>query len=59
VSLQYFRDAESERIERRLRLDGDLTDEQRMRMADIAERTPVTLTLKRGLTIATELLPIT
>lgn len=59
VSLQYFRDGENERIERKLRLDGDLTEEQRMRMADIAERTPVTLTLKQGLTIATELLPIT
>ncbi|HUJ47318.1 MAG TPA: OsmC family protein [Rhizomicrobium sp.] len=57
VSLRYFREGDSERIERKLRLDGPLTDEQRKRMADIAERTPVTLTLKRGLPITTELEP--
>jgi len=57
VSLRYFREGDSERIERRLRLDGNLTEEQRNRMADIAERTPVTLTLKRGLSIVTELVP--
>ena len=55
VSLRYIREGDSERIERKLRLDGNLTEEQRLRMADIAERTPVTLTLKRGLTITTEL----
>ena len=45
----------SERIERTLKLEGDLTDEQRARIADIAERTPVTLTLKKGLPITTTL----
>ncbi|HEV2650956.1 MAG TPA: OsmC family protein [Rhizomicrobium sp.] len=45
-----------ERIERTLKLEGDLTDEQRARIADIAERTPVTLTLKKGLAITTTLL---
>ncbi|MGH9550663.1 MAG: OsmC family protein [Terriglobales bacterium] len=58
VDVQYMRDGESERIERKLKLDGDLTEEQRKRMADIAERTPVTLTLKRGLPITTELEPV-
>ena len=57
VDLQYLREGESERIHRKLRLDANLTDEQRARMADIAERTPVTLTLKRGLPITTELEP--
>jgi len=55
VELNYSRTGPDERIERRLTLDGALTKDQRTRMADIAERTPVTLTLKRGLPIHTEL----
>jgi putative redox protein len=42
-------------IDRVLRLSGTLTDEQRNRLADIAERTPVTLTLKTGVEIRTRL----
>jgi putative redox protein len=42
-------------IERVLTLDGELSEEQRARLADIAERTPVTLTLKNGATIHTRL----
>ncbi len=38
-----------------LHLTGDLDADQRVRMADIAERTPVTLTLKAGADIATSL----
>jgi putative redox protein len=41
------------RITRRLRLEGDLDEAQRARLADIAERTPVTLTLKQGVLINT------
>jgi len=59
VDLRFVREDKKERIERRLRLDGDLNDEQRARIADIAERTPVTLTLKAGLPILTELVPRT
>jgi putative redox protein len=40
-------------IARVLTLEGDLDDEQRMRLVDIAERTPVTLTLKQGMPITT------
>jgi putative redox protein len=40
---------------RHLRLVGELDEEQRRRLADIAERTPVTLTLKQGATITTTL----
>jgi putative redox protein len=40
-------------ITRRLRLVGELDQTQRGRLADIAERTPVTLTLKQGATITT------
>jgi putative redox protein len=57
VDLTYSRKGEEERIHRRLHLAGNLTDEQLARFADIAERTPVTLTLKRGLPITTELVP--
>jgi putative redox protein len=57
VSLHYLRDGESERIHRKLQIAGNITAAQRARMADIAERTPVTLTLKRGLQITTELEP--
>jgi putative redox protein len=42
-------------IARVLKLDGELSDEQRARLADIAERTPVTLTLKNGVAITTTL----
>jgi putative redox protein len=42
-------------ITRRLRLVGELDEVQRSRLADIAERTPVTLTLKQGATITTTL----
>jgi putative redox protein len=57
VDLQFLRNGERERIARTLRLEGNLTDEQRARFADIAERTPVTLTLKNALCISTELVP--
>lgn len=40
-------------ITRRLRLEGDLDEAQRTRLVDIAERTPVTLTLKQGVSITT------
>jgi len=42
-------------IARVLKFDGDLREEQRARLADIAERTPVTLTLKNGVAITTTL----
>jgi putative redox protein len=40
-------------IARVLSFEGELNDEQRARLADIAERTPVTLTLKQGVVITT------
>jgi putative redox protein len=42
-------------IARVLKFDGELSGEQRARLADIAERTPVTLTLKNGVAITTTL----
>jgi putative redox protein len=55
VELQYFRDDKSFRIERALHVEGGLDGDQRARLADIAERTPVTLALKAGATIHTTL----
>ncbi|HKD54385.1 MAG TPA: OsmC family protein [Steroidobacteraceae bacterium] len=40
-------------ITRRLRFAGALDDGQRARLVDVAERTPVTLTLKQAVTITT------
>ncbi len=53
VDLEYFRDDDKFRIERVLHIEGDLDAAQRARIADIAERTPVTLALKAGATINT------
>lgn len=59
VTVDLFHRHEEKRstIRRRLHLKGDLDDEQRARLADIAERTPVTLTLKGGADISTTLAP--
>lgn len=46
---------EQARIDRTLRIEGSVDAAQRSRMAEIAERTPVTLTLKGGVTIRTTL----
>jgi len=44
-----------ERIERTVTVSGDLSAEQGARLAEIADLTPVTRTLKKGLTIDTTL----
>ena len=54
VELSFHREGERNVIQRVVRLDADLTPEQRARFADIVERTPVTLTLKAGSEIRTE-----
>jgi putative redox protein len=57
VDLRFHKalDGGADRIDRMLTLDGDLAAEQRAKLADVAERTPVTLTLKSGVGIVTEL----
>lgn len=55
VDVHFKREGEKGSIARVLSFEGELNDEQRARLADIAERTPVTLTLKQGLTITTTL----
>ena len=54
VQLKTVREGDALRIERILVIAG-LDDEQKARMADIAERTPVTLSLKNGMPIRTSL----
>jgi putative redox protein len=55
IDARFKREGKDGAIARVLSLEGDLDDAQRARLADIAERTPVTLTLKLGLAIATTL----
>ena len=57
VDARYIREGKQGSITRVLTLHGVLSDEQRARLADIAERTPVTLTLKDGVPITTTLDP--
>lgn len=54
VGLLYRVEDGKARIERTMHLDGDLDDAQRARLAEITEKTPVTLTLKAGVEIRTE-----
>ena len=53
VDLQLELKIEPHSITRKLRFEGALDETQRARLADIAERTPVTLTLKQGVVITT------
>jgi putative redox protein len=49
----YVRQGDRQHIDRVLTIEGKVDDDQKKRMAEIAERTPVTLTLKGGLEIKT------
>jgi putative redox protein len=55
VRLVYRWQGEDPLIERELTLDGPLDEVQRARCAEIAEKTPVTRALKRGIGIRTTL----
>ena len=55
ADIHFVREGDKQRIDRVLTIEGAVDDEQKKRMADIAERTPVTLTLKGGLEIRTKL----
>jgi putative redox protein len=55
LDLRYSRGGDQARIDRTLVVKGGLSEEQKARLAEIAERTPVTLTLKTGVEIRTEL----
>jgi len=53
IELHHAKQDKRSQITRSIHLSGDLSEEQRTRLAEIAERTPVTLTLKEGADIAT------
>lgn len=55
VRLRYHGDETPPRIERVLVPTGPLSVDQRARLADVAERTPVTLAIKGGVPIQTSL----
>jgi putative redox protein len=55
VDLEMVRDGDVERIARTLELAPALTSEQRARLVEIADKTPVTKTLRRGVEITTSL----
>jgi putative redox protein len=55
VRLKLFREETGIRVEREVAVGGALDDDQRARLADICERTPVTLVLKSGMEIRTTL----
>jgi putative redox protein len=55
VGLHFYRDdAGKEYIDRTLTCSGDLSDEQRQRLLEIAAKTPVTNTVRQGTPIATD-----
>ena len=55
ADIRFARQDKVESIDRTLRIEDNVDDEQKKRMAEIAERTPVTLTLKRSMEIRTKL----
>jgi putative redox protein len=55
VDLSLHKDETGARVDRVLTLEGELDDEQRRRLLEISEKTPVTLTLKAGMKIDTRL----
>ena len=55
ADVTFVREGDKQHIDRVLTIEGKVDDEQKKRMAEIAERTPVTLTLKGGLEIRTTL----
>jgi putative redox protein len=54
VELGFERIGDRGQIHRVVTIDGELSAEQRQRLAEIAEKTPVTLTIKAGADIRTE-----
>jgi putative redox protein len=55
VDLSMIKEGESELIEREVRFSAPLSEEQRARLLEIAEKTPVTKTLRQGVRIETQI----
>ena len=56
VDVELHKDDGADRIVRTITLTAPLNDEQKATLADIAEKTPVTKTIKAGATIETKFL---
>jgi putative redox protein len=54
VKLDFTREKDSSNITREISISAPLSEEQRARLADIAERTPVTLAIKQGVQVGTK-----
>jgi putative redox protein len=53
VDVSLSRDGDVQRIERVIRFGAPLSDEQKQRLAEIADKTPVTKVVRAGMPIAT------
>jgi putative redox protein len=53
VAVRMVREGKGHRLERDIRFGAPLTDEQRERLMEIADKTPVTRTLREGIPLAT------
>jgi putative redox protein len=56
VTLRLVHEGKGHRIEREIRFGAPLSDEQRERLAEIADKTPVTRTVREGVAISTQVL---
>jgi putative redox protein len=52
VALEYRREKDAASIKRDVSVSAPISEEQRARLADIIERTPVTLAIKQGVQVA-------
>jgi putative redox protein len=57
IDLRMSQEGELRHIERKISFDPQLSDEQRTRLLEIAEKTPVTMALRAGFTIDTSAAP--
>jgi putative redox protein len=53
VDLNLFKEGEADRIERQIRFSAPLSEEQLARLAEVADKTPVTKTVRQGVAIQT------
>jgi putative redox protein len=53
VDLNLFKEGEAVRIERQISFSAPLSEEQLARLAEVAEKTPVTKTIRQGAAIET------
>jgi putative redox protein len=55
IDVALYRAGDAQRIERKIAIAGALTAEQQARLLEIADKTPVTKTLREGVAIKTQL----